>query len=135
MTDFTGYLESRIGDSATLPELVDAFEKMCQLPLENKDAEELLLFETGTFTFSQKRHFYFSLVRQFSNEEDEDEDEYIQVRMDVKYRPEEKTKPFHGAIWSDELEGDFFAFVRNSPAFSAVKDDQIAGIYINVDET
>ena len=48
--------------------IVDVFEQMCSTPLE----EDMVLFETGTFTdFSKEPFFQISLVRQFPNDDEE----------------------------------------------------------------
>lgn len=60
------------------------FEEMCNMPLK----EDMILFETGTYSFTGKPMFNFSLVRQFPN----DEEEYYQIHVDVLYIPTEENK-------------------------------------------
>lgn len=43
------------------------FEEMCNMPLK----EDMILFETGTYSFTGKPMFNFSLVRQFPNDEED----------------------------------------------------------------
>ena len=58
----------------SVEEIVDVFEQMCSTPLE----EDMVLFETGTFTaFSKEPFFQISLVRQFSN----DDEEFYQIHV------------------------------------------------------
>ena len=45
--------------------IVSVFEEMCNMPLK----EDMILFETGTYSFTGKPMFNFSLVRQFPNDE------------------------------------------------------------------
>ena len=52
---------------------------MCNIPTE----EDIILFETETYSFTGKPMFYFSLVRQFPD----DEEEYYQIHVDVLYSP------------------------------------------------
>lgn len=40
---------------------------MCNMPLK----EDMILFETGTYSFTGKPMFNFSLVRQFPNDEED----------------------------------------------------------------
>ncbi len=94
------YLETAITENMQLPELVDTFEKMCQMPIDSK--EEMLLYETGTFSFTGKELFYFSLVRQFPYESDE----YYQLHLDVMYTPNSKNQSFSECIWNVEVDGD-----------------------------
>ena len=71
--NFIGYLERNINNDMSLPDIINVFEKMCEEPLEN----DMILYETGTFSFTGEPLFYFSIVRQFPN----DEEEYCQVSV------------------------------------------------------
>lgn len=63
MENLIKFLEDKITDKMSVEEIVDVFEQMCSTPLE----EDMVLFETGTFTaFSKEPFFQISLVRQFS---------------------------------------------------------------------
>ena len=86
-------LTDSIRDNMTLEELIDAFEKMCKLPVGTPDN---LLFETGTFSFSGEKMFYFSLVRQFQFA---DEDEYVQLHLDIQFPPSIKTAQLKRTTW------------------------------------
>lgn len=61
MDNLVKYLKNRITDKMTLEDIVSTFEQMCRMPIEN----DMILFETGTFSFTGEPLFYFSLVRQF----------------------------------------------------------------------
>lgn len=68
MESLVKFLEDKITDKMSVEEIVDVFEQMCSTPLE----EDMVLFETGTFTeFSKEPFFQISLVRQFSNSDEE----------------------------------------------------------------
>ena len=62
----------------------------------------MILFETGTYSFTGKPMFNFSLVRQFPN----DEEEYYQIHVDVLYIPTEENKDFQRTIWNEDIEED-----------------------------
>lgn len=79
-----GYLKNSISDNSSLEHIVSVFEEMCNMPLK----EDMILFETGTYSFTGKPMFNFSLVRQFPN----DEEEYYQIHVDVLYIPTEENK-------------------------------------------
>lgn len=53
MENLIKFLEDKITDKMSVEEIVDVFEQMCSTPLE----EDMVLFETGTFTAFQKNHF------------------------------------------------------------------------------
>lgn len=122
-------LRDSVRDGMTLDELIDAFAAMCQLPVGEPDD---LLFETGTFDFTGKKLFYFSLVRQFQFR---DEEEYVQLHLDIRYAPSPATKRLECTEWGSLTEGDFFTMVRSGNAYRAVKDTPIAQVEVYIEET
>lgn len=122
------FLKDKIKDTVDLPEMIAVFEEMCTT---YPAADDMLLFETGTFSFSSQPMFYFSLVRQYPGEEEE----YVQLHLDVQFQPDDKHRSFSEAVWSDEIDEDFFKFVRESGAYRAVKEDRIATVSVYLDET
>ena len=71
------FLKENIVNGMTLDDMINTFEKMYEMPIENVPADDdLVLFETGTYKWAdEKPLFMISLVRQVPN----DEDEYIQI--------------------------------------------------------
>ena len=130
MQDLVTYLKNKITNDTPLSDIVDVFEEMCQIPLD----KDWLLFETGTYTFSGKPQFYFSLVRQFPHE-DEENDEYYQIHVNVLYPPTETNQIYNDATWSMEIEGNIFEYIRESNVFNDIKNDKYASIDIYMDET
>ena len=130
MQNLVEYLKNKITSKTSLSSIVDVFEEMCQIPLD----EDLLLFQTGTYTFTDEPQFYFSLVRQFPYEDDED-DEYYQIHIDVLYPPTEKNNTYNEATWSMEIEGSIFEYIRESDVFNGIKNDKYTGIEIYMDRT
>ncbi len=130
--ELTKILKSGTKGKTSLEELVNEFEKMCQIKVDNIDEDDdLNLFETGVFDFNGKNEFYFSLVRQFPN----GEDEYYQLHLDVIYDVTNDNKDFESCIWSDEVEGNFFDEVRNSKEYNLLKDMKFKRFEVNLDET
>ena len=71
------FLRERITDKMPLEDMVAIFEDLCREPVE----DEMILFETGTFTsISDKPLFQLSLVRQVPNEDEE----FYQVHLSMK---------------------------------------------------
>lgn len=87
MQNLVEFLKNKITSETSLSGIVDVFEEMCQIPLD----EDCLLFEIGTYTFTGKPQFYFSLVRQIPHEDEED-DEYYQIHVNVLYPPSDTVK-------------------------------------------
>ena len=81
MENLIKFLEDKITDKMSVEEIVDVFEQMCSTPLE----EDMVLFETGTFTaFSKEPFFQISLVRQFSNDDEEFYSDSSNWRLSMK---------------------------------------------------
>lgn len=130
--DVFNFLKAETAGKTTLPALVDVFEKMCELPIENvSDADIMILFETGTYTFTGKPLFYFSLVRQYPDEEDE----FYQLRLELLYEPSETTAPFSRTDWDIDLNENIFDHIRKSAEYIALKDEPIYKINVYLDQT
>ena len=129
--DCLAMLKESVNETMSLPEIVDAFEKMCQEPIDN----DMILFETGTFAFqtiNREPRFYFSLVRQFPIEDD---DEYYQIHVDILFLPDSINREFSGAVWDEEIEENIFAFIRNSKEYAYAESAAYEQIRIYMDET
>ncbi len=120
-------LKDRITDKTPLESIVDAFEQMCSVPLR----DDMVLFETGTYSFTGERRFYFSLVRQVPNEDEE----YLQLHVDVLYQPTKANKAFRETTWNEDLSESIFDYIRQSPAFAYCRDREYAEVDIHLDET
>lgn len=130
--DALTYLQSCAAGDQRLPALVDAFERMCGMAIPGVSEEDtLLLFETGVYDFTGEALFYFSLVRQYPGEGDE----FIQLRLEAVYAPTEETRRFRRTDWNEGIEGDFFAHVRASEEYAALKDAPPVDVTVHADET
>lgn len=125
--NFVSYLKSHISDSTPLSEIVQVFENMCAEPIEH----DMLLFETGTFSFTGTPMFYFSLVRQYPDEEDE----YYQIHVDVLYEPDAQNRAFSQAVWNEDLYESIFDYVRRSAEFQYASQAKPVRIKIYLDQT
>ena len=67
------FLKDNISIDNTVDEIINVFEEMCKTPVE----EDLLLLEYGVYDFTGEELFYFDLVRQYPD----GEDEYYQLRV------------------------------------------------------
>lgn len=121
------YLQKRISDKSSLEDIVNVFEEMCNIPIE----EEMILFETGTYSFTGEPMFNFSLVRQFSN----GEEEYYQIHVDVLYAPVEENKDFEQNTWNEDIEENIFNYIKKSREFDFCKDKEFSKVEIYLDET
>jgi len=129
MAELLKSLKTETGRKKKLVKLVDAFENMCKISIDSE--EEMLLFETGIFDFTGERMFYFSLARQFPN----GEGEYFQLHLDVMYQPDQQNSRFCESIWDEDLEENFFDFVRNSEAYQLLRERSAKKIHVYLDET
>ena len=125
-------LITETNNKTTLPDLLTAFESMCRIPIEGvSKEEEMILFETGTFSFSGEPLFYFSLVRQFPNEEEE----FCQIHLDIQYILSDINRAFGASVWDEDLSEDIFEYIRKSEAYLALSEEEIYNIDVYMDET
>lgn len=121
------YLNDEITDKMSFEEIVNVFEQMCSIPIE----EDMILFETGTFSFAGESQFKISLVRQFEN----DDEEFYQIHVDVLYKPTSGNKGFSEAIWDEDLSENIFDYIRKSKVFAYAKNEEYIKTKIYLDET
>ena len=128
MDSLIKFLKDKITDKTPLEEIVDVFEQMCSIPLE----EDMILFETGTFTtFASEPVFEISLVRQFPN----DDEEFFQIHVDILYKPTSENKMFSEATWNEDLSENIFDYIRKSEVFAYAKNKEYIKVEIYLDET
>lgn len=128
MDKLIDFLKNKIAERSSLEEIVNIFERMCSIPLE----EDMILFETGTFTyFSDEPMFQISLVRQFPNEDEE----FYQVHVDIFYETDDENKKMSESIWDEDLSENIFDYIRNSKAFAYAKSKEYHKVKIWRDET
>ena len=121
-------LKDKIVDKTPLEEIVDVFEQMCSIPLE----DDMILFETGTFsTFEPEPVFEISLVRQFPN----DDEEYCQIHVDILYKPTGENEIFSETTWDEDLSESIFDYIRKSKVFAYAKNQEYIKVEIYSDET
>lgn len=121
------YLQNKISDKSSLENIVDVFEEMCNIPVK----EDMILFETGTYSFTGEPMFYFSLVRQFPN----DEEEYYQIHVDVLYVSTAENKNFEQNIWNEDIEENIFSYIKKTSEFSFCKNKEFSKVELYLDET
>ena len=122
------FLREKITDKMPLEDMVAIFEDLCSVPIE----DEMILFETGTFTaISDKPLFQLSLVRQAPNEDEE----FYQVHLDVFYVANQDNQMFHESTWDEDLEENIFDYIRNSEVFAYAREQEYQAVKIYLEET
>ena len=122
------FLKDRITDKMPLEDMVEIFEDLCSVPIE----DEMILFETGAYSaISNKPMFQLSLVRQAPNEDEE----FYQVHLDIFYEACQENEIFHESIWDEDLEENIFDYIRASEVFAYAKDQEYQAVKIYLEET
>ena len=122
------FLRERITDKIPLEDMVAIFEDLCREPIE----DEMILFETGTFTtISDKPMFQLSLVRQAPNEDEE----FYQVHLDIFYEASQDNQIFSESTWDEDLDENIFDYIRNSEVFDYAKEQKYLAVKIYIDQT
>ena len=122
------YLKEKITDKMSLEDMVAIFEDLCPDPIE----DEMILFETGTFTsIFDKPLFQISLVRQAPNEDEE----FYQVHLDIFYEASQDNQIFRESTWDEDLEENIFDYIRNSEVFAYAKEQEYLAVKMYLEET
>lgn len=121
------FLKKNISINNTVDEIIDVFEEMCKTPIE----DDLLLHEYGVYDFTGEELFYYELIRQYPD----GEDEYYQLCVSLMFAPDEENQCLEDSLWSDETDENFFDYIRKLPAYDYVKNHNIKAIDITIDET
>ena len=122
------FLKDRITDKMPLEDMVEIFEDLCSVPIE----DEMILFETGTYSaISNKPLFQLSLVRQAPNEDEE----FYQVHLDIFYEASQDNQLFSESSWDEDLEENIFDYIRASDVFAYAKKQEYLAVNIYLDET
>ena len=127
------FLKENIVNGMTLDDMINTFEKMCEMPIENVAADDdLVLFETGTYKWTDRKLlFTISLVRQFPN----DEDEYVQIHLDVSYEPTPESQKLEECEWSDCLPENIFDYIRSSKSVRYARSKSYVEVKAYIAET
>ena len=121
------FLKKNISINNTVDEIIDVFEEMCKTPIE----DDLLLHEYGVYDFTGEELFYYELIRQYPD----GEDEYYQLCVSLMFAPDEENQCLEASFWSDETDENFFDYIRKLPAYDYVKNHNIKSIDIRIDQT
>ena len=121
------YLKCNISTNISLDEIINTFEEMCKTPIE----EDLLLNEYGVYDFTGEDLFYYDLVRQYPD----GEDEYLQLRVSIMFSPDEENRFLQDTLWSDDSDENFFDYIKKSDGYAYAKAHEFKSIDIRIDQT
>ena len=122
------FLKDRITDKMPLEDMVEIFEDLCSVPIE----DEMILFETGAYSaISNKPLFQLSLVRQAPNEDEE----FYQVHLDIFYEASQDNQIFSESTWDEDLDENIFDYIRNSEVFAYAREQEYQAVKIYLEET
>ena len=101
-------------------EVWQVFKRFAQIPFNCP--EEDLLFQYGTFNFTEKNLFYCDFVRQFTFEVDGEYDHMEQLHCELTCQPTQKLKYLEGNLWADEFNSlqEFFQKIENEKFFQEI---------------
>lgn len=125
--DLLDFLKQNISADNTTDEIINTFQEMCKTPIE----EDLLLLEYGVYDFEGEDLFYFDLVRQYPD----GEDEYYQLRVSLTFAPDKENSNLNDTLWSDDTNENFFDYIRRSSGYDYAKNHSFKSIDIRIDQT
>jgi len=123
----TEFLKNNISAKNTADEIIDVFEEMCEIPIE----DGLLLNEYGVYDFTGEDLFYYDLVRQYPD----GDGEFYQLRVSLIYEPDKENRHLQNILWSDDTDENFFDYIRKSKGYSYVKNHKLKSVDIRIDQT
>ena len=121
------YLKKTITENIEISDIIDIFEKICNI--SKKD--EMILFETGTYSFRGEPLFYFSLVTQLPN----NEEDYYQIHVDILFKPDTENKLLSGYVWNEDIDENIFDYIRKTEAYKYAQKNNYIKVEIYLDET
>lgn len=87
-------------------------------------ADDMLLYQWGSYDWGAGRHFELDISRQFIESALEDDDAISQLSLTYKYQPNAQLEALgEGNCWEQDSP-DFHEFIFSSAAFKAVADLQ-----------
>lgn len=131
--EIIGNLENETTKKMQLEELVVLFQKMSNVivkDVSDTNAADIFLMQAETVMYAGKLMFSFSLVRQIPLE-----DEFLKLGMEVIYELNTKNKLVSDSYWSDEVDGDFFAFVKNTEIYESMSKEKVYDVRVFWEET
>ena len=96
---------------------LQVFRSFAEIPVAC--AEDLLLFQTGTYDFTGPELFSLDLTRQFTHEEDGEYAGMEQLHCVIYYEPTPELRGLTRNLWSSACASlaEFFARVEDMPEF------------------
>jgi len=129
------FLQESVSEESSLDGILSAFEAMCAEEVSYSGGiygdYEVLLFESGTYDFTGEPLFWFSLSRMVPD----GIGEYEQLQVNVLYEPSKENADFSDTVFSDEIEEDFFDYVRDSETFRVMRSAEIQKVEILLENT
>lgn len=125
--DLLKYLKSNISTDNSLDEIINIFDKMCKTPVE----DDMLLNEYGVYDFTGEDLFYYDLVRQYPD----GEDEYYQLRVSIMFSPDEENCLLQDTLWGNDSTENFFDYIKKFDGYAYAKTHKIKSIDIRIDQT
>ena len=114
-------------DSMTVEQILDAFEARNREPAEG----ESILFEAGIYNFTGEDFFYFCLVKQYPNEDEE----YVQEHTDILFKPDAENRDLKECVWNFDIEENIFAYIKKSKAYAYATQHSYIKVDTYEDET
>lgn len=117
----------------SLIELVDCFEAVSKVVAKDANyefLEDMFLLQAEAVTYKDRLMFGFSLTRQIPYKE-----EFVQLGMEVIYELNSANKLISHSCWNENVEGDFFSYVRSTDAYKLGCEDPVCDVRLFLNET
>ena len=121
-------LEAGISDEPTLPEMMDAFEAMCQVPM--KTTCDIFVYDVYTYEYEGNKYLHFMVSRQF---EIPTYYELLECGFSATYILDDEIADLSENIHAEISWQEFVKAVKTSQAYNALIDKQMYKFNVGID--
>lgn len=121
-------LESGISDEPTLPEMMDAFEAMCQVPMETTC--DIFVYDVHAYEYEGTKYLHFMVSRQF---EISTYYEFLECGFSATYILEDDIAGLSENIHAEITWQQFVEAVKTSEAYSVLLDKPMYEYNVGID--
>lgn len=124
------FLAGSITEDSSLEELMDAFSRMSEIPVDS--STNMYLYEVHPYEVEGTRYLYCHIVRQVDAP---DSDEFIQLSLDITYLCEDDMEHFEEVTWFEQDADGFIRHIREGDLYKILIEKPICEYFVSISGT
>lgn len=124
------YLRSAISGDSTLEEMLDAFARMSEIPVDS--TTDMYLYEVHSYEFEGEEYLYCHIVRQV---DEPGSDEFIQLSLDITYPYDDDMADFEEVTWFERDAAGFVGYIQDGTIYQTLINKPIYATYVSISGT